>query len=48
MAETQDVRMKSKFNFPQDIMCVIITPLIFRFSARVYIEPGFTRGYSSR
>jgi hypothetical protein len=31
-----------KFNFPQDITCVVITPRLFRFSARVYIELGFT------
>lgn len=29
IAETQDVHMKSKFNFPQDITCVVICPCLF-------------------
>jgi hypothetical protein len=36
-----EVQIQLKFNFPQDITCVVITPRLFRFSTQVYIKLGF-------
>jgi len=53
IAETQrhkrcHMKSKLKFNFPQGITCVFITPAYSGFSAWVYIELRFTHGYASR